>query len=161
MTVVGRSFQPAWYREAEKPREHFRLRLLLLRIRLPQPHCSYTLYLQVYRYTDIPYMDFFLLLFFFYFFFSLFLFFPFFASLRPLPFISKGYHLYPLLVSFFSHPSFRSCLLFAIFMFSLPRVHTTASPPPPSSPPPCLRRSCTTSRKLNPVIILFDRSGVD
>lgn len=158
MTVAGRSFQPAWYREAEKPREHFRLRLLLLRIRLPQPHCSYTLYLQVYRYT-VPYMDFFLLLFFSYFFFSFFSFFLFLPRLpSPLPFISKGYHLYPLLVSFFSHPSFRSCLLFAIFMFSLPRVHTTASPSSSSS---LLSRSCTTGWKLNPVIILFDRSGVD
>lgn len=59
LTVVGRSFQPAWYREAEKPREHFRLRLLLLRIRLPQPHCSYTLYLQVYRYTWISFFCYF------------------------------------------------------------------------------------------------------
>lgn len=107
-------------------------------------------------------MDFFLLLFFSYFFFSFFSFFLFLPPLPfPLPFISKGYHLYPLLVSFFSHPSFRSCLLFAIFMFSLPRVHTTASPPPPTPPPPLLSRSCTTGRKLNPVIILFDRSGVD
>ena len=59
LTVAGRSFQPAWYREAEKPREHFRLRLLLLRIRLPQPHCSYTLYLQVYRYTWISFFCYF------------------------------------------------------------------------------------------------------
>lgn len=158
LTVAGRSFQPAWYREAEKPREHFRLRLLLLRIRLPQPHCSYTLYLQVYRYTWISFFCYFFPISFFPF--SLFfLFLPRLPS--PLPFISKGYHLYPLLVSFFSHPSFRSCLLFAIFVFSLPRVHTTASPPPPTPPPPLLSRSCTTGRKLNPVIILFDRSGVD
>ena len=40
------------------------------------------------------------------------------------------------------------CLLFAIFVFSFPRVHT----PAPSPPVP--------RRKLDPVIILFDRSAV-
>lgn len=140
----GRSFpsQPPTRRSRKKTQGHFRLRLLLLRIRLV---------LHIATCTGITRAaDFFL---------------PSSSSSSPIPsfsflfFVSRGRgegsisSVYFFFFLFFFPPFFHCAFRVAYFLqFSFFRFH--ASTRQPSPPPPVPRR------KLDPVIILFDRSAV-